>query len=246
MSAPELKSKTKAATLPNVVALLEAIETVRSRPEHLPGIAVMYGPSGFGKSVAATVAATEFDAVYVEVGESWTRRVLIESLAIELGVKLEKRLDETVKAIQFELAVSRRIVLIDEADFLIARGLIEFIRELHMKSGAPFVLIGEEGFPAKLSRIERVHNRVLVWVPAQPATIVCARKLAELHVLGITIADDLLTLLLETSKRRLRRIVVNLDRISNQARAEGITAATREWWGGRDLYTGEAPKRKVA
>ena len=245
MSEHALKSKTKAATLPNVVSLLEAIETVKNRPEHLPGIAVMYGPSGFGKSVAATVSCAEYDAIYIEVGASWTRRVLIESLATELGVKLEKRLDETVKGIQFELAVSRRIVLVDESDILIARDLIEFVRELHMKSGAAFVLIGEESFPAKLARIERVHNRVLIWVPAQPATLACARRLADLYVTGLTIDDDLLTMLLETSKRRHRKIVVNLERVAATARAEGVTVATRSWWAGRDLYTGEAPKRKV-
>ena len=242
-------SKPKAAMLANVTALLECVDRLKGRASHLPGLAVLYGPSGYGKSVAATVAMSMHDAAYVEAKPSWTKRALLEAIAVELGVVPAKLIYKTAEACGEELAASQRVLLIDEADILVARGLIETVRELHMLSEAPIVLIGEEALPGSLKATERVHNRVLEWVPAAAATLQDARALADMYVHGTHVADDLLALFVERTKGRIRRIVVNLDRIHDAAAkappAEGV--ATRAWWGERDIYTGEAPpKRKVA
>jgi DNA transposition AAA+ family ATPase len=240
-----IRHKPKAALLSNVASLLEAIEKLRTRKAHLPGLAVAYGPSGYGKSVAATVAAAEYDSVYVEAGASWTRRSLVEALAFELGVQIGRTLAQTTIEVERELAASQRIVLIDEADLLVDRNLIEFVRELHMKSGAAIVLLGEEALPHKLARTERVHNRVLEWVPFAPASLDDARQLAGFYVKGCQIADDLLVHLVTATRGRVRRIVVNLDRIEQEAVRDGVASADRDWWSDRPLYTSDAPRRQV-
>ena len=123
--------------------------------------------------------------------------------------------------------------------------MIELVRELHMVSEAPIILIGEEALPAKLKRFERVHNRILVWVPAQPASITDARQLAEMYVDGLVIADDLLAHVVEQRRGRIRRIVSNLEQIQQVAVRDGIETADRSWWGDRSLDTGEAPTRRL-
>ena len=123
--------------------------------------------------------------------------------------------------------------------------MIELVRELHMVSEAPIILIGEEALPAKLKRFERVHNRILVWVPAQPASITDARQLAEMYVDGLVIADDLLAHVVEQRRGRIRRIVSNLEQIQQVAVRDGIETADRSWWGDRSLDPGEAPTRRL-
>lgn len=48
------------APLRNVVAMVQLVDRVISRAPTLPGMAVFYGPSGYGKSSAATYAMNTF------------------------------------------------------------------------------------------------------------------------------------------------------------------------------------------
>lgn len=242
----DLTGKPKAAMLGNVNATLEAVDRLKNRKAHLPGLGVIHGPSGYGKTVAATVATTEHRAAYVECRSTWTRKTFLEAVCRELGIREpQKSLAGMVEEAGFELATSGRPLIVDEADILVDRGMIETLRELHMVSEAPVIMFGEEALPAKLRRHERVHNRVLEWVPAAPATLQDARALAELY-LSLTIADDLLAVVVEKAAGRIRRIVVNLDAIETEALREGVEQPGLKWWGNRPLYTGEAPRRTLA
>lgn len=245
MTQIELKGKPKAAMLANVQALLEAGERLRNRSDHLPGLGLFYGPSGFGKSVAATVLATTTNAAYVEAKSSWTRRAFLEAVAVELGVKPEKTLHKTAELVGEELGSSQRMLIVDEVDFLLDKGIIEQVRELHMTSLAPIMMIGEEIAAAKLRRFERVDNRVLVHLPAQPAGMSDARALAGMFCRQVHVADDLLAILVQATKGRVRRIVVNLDRIQDEAARHGVELVDKAWWGDREIFTGQAPARKV-
>ncbi|WP_236549860.1 ATP-binding protein, partial [Profundibacterium mesophilum] len=75
---------------------------------------------------------------------------------------------EMVEAISAELAMSDAPLLIDEADMLVKRKMIEIVRDIYEGSGAPVILIGEELLPQKLQQWERIHGRMLDWVAAQP------------------------------------------------------------------------------
>ena len=44
--------------LTNVGLLAQAVESAANRPPELPGLVVMYGPSGYGKSLAAAYRPT--------------------------------------------------------------------------------------------------------------------------------------------------------------------------------------------
>ncbi|WP_133251680.1 AAA family ATPase [Zavarzinia aquatilis] len=237
--------KPAAAMLRNVLGLLEAIERLRKRNDHLSGLGCMYGPSGFGKTVACATAAATQAAVHVEARSSWGKRDFLETVSIALGLIPAKTIAKMAQAIGDHLRDYQPTLLIDEADILVDKGMIELVRELHMVSEAPIVLIGEEALPTKLKRYERVHNRVLVWVPAQPASLADARQLAEMYVDGIEVADDLLGHIVEQRRGRTRRIVSNLEQVQQVAIREGVERADLSWWGGRSLDTGEAPTRKL-
>jgi len=238
------KHKPEAAILANVSALLSAGQQLIQRPPHLDGLGVMYGPSGYGKSVAATVLAVTTHAAYVEARSSWTRKAFLEAVAVELGVAKEKTVTRMADAIGERLAATQRLLIVDEADILVDKGIAEIIRELHMISHAPIMMIGEEALPAKLKRWERIDNRVSAWVPAQPCDLDDARALARMYVGDrIAVADDLLTMLVTRCRGRVRRIVTNLDRARIEATRAGVDAVDLRWWGGREVWTGEAPAR---
>ena len=230
------------APLHNVGLLHEAIRHSVERPPHLPGLVVMHGPSGYGKSCAAAYAANTHRAYYVEARSVWPRKGLLEAVLREMGIRPAGRLDEMTDQAAEQLALSRRPLIIDEADHILARNLIEVVRDMSDGSQGTVVLIGEEGLPAKLKRHERVHNRVLRWVAAEPASLDDAMHLAQLYAPEIRVADDLLRRLVGATKGTTRRIVVNIESIRQEALKEGVPEATDAWWGARPLDTGATPE----
>lgn len=233
------------APLANVSLAVSALERAMNRPAHLPGMVVFSGPSGWGKSTAAAYTANRHRAYYVECRSTWTKKATLMAIIHEMGIPAAKTIYEMTDAICEQLAITRRPLIIDEMDFLVDKGAVEVIRDLYEGSGAAILLIGEELLPKKLERWERFHGRILDFVLAQPADIEDTQHLAKLYCPKITIGDDLLDQVNKASGGSVRRICVNLEQIQAEARAQGIKAITAAEWGGRQLFTGSAPVRKV-
>ncbi|AGH57974.1 transposase [Rhodovulum phage RS1] len=230
------------ATLRNVVALTQLIERVSSRAATLPGMAVFFGPSGYGKSTACTFSSNVFDAYLVQAQSTWSRKSLCEALMIELGLEPKGRIDQMVRDISREIAATGRPLLIDEADHIVARGLIELVRDIYEASEATIILIGEEQLPRKLMRWERVHGRMLAWIPAEPGTMADLNLLMDIYCPNVKIDQDLKERLLHESQNSIRRICVNLDEVRLFARRNDLSEVTAEQWGDRPFFTGQAPK----
>ncbi|ANW48802.1 ATP-binding protein [Burkholderia pseudomallei] len=222
-----------------------AIERAVSRSANLPGLVCFYGPSGYGKSMAANYVANARRARYVQAKSVWTKKHFLKAILFEMGIKPGGTIPEMADQVAEELAASGRPLIIDEMDHLVDRNAVELVRDLYESSQAPILMIGEEALPIKLKKWERMHGRVLAWVPAQPVTIDDARQLATLYCRHITVADDLLTRLVELAHGSVRRVCVNLERIQEEALMAGKDAIDLAQWGKRELYTGEAPKRRV-
>lgn len=234
------------AALENVARFMTLAETLRTRDPHLPGLGVFHGPSGFGKTYAAIYCMNVLGALRLEIGDSWTKKKFLENLLKETGVIEPVRgsiADLTEQAI---IALSEefdRPLIIDEADKLVDKGMIELVREIHEHAQVPVILIGEELLPNKLQKVERVHNRVLEWVPAEPCSIEDTRLLADLRCPGLELSEELLALTLEKSGGRARRIAVNLNNMQDYARRLGETVLSDATFAPSFFYTGEPPKR---
>lgn len=244
MSDAHPKIKGTVAMLKNVAACMATMERLRDRGGGRPGLGVFYGHSGYGKTYAAIYVQNKTNAARVEVGDSWTRKVFLEKLCLELGVEPKGTIAALVDRAVETLLDDDRPLIIDEADKLVDKGMIELVRQLQEESGAPILLLGEEKLPSKLEKVERVHNRVLVWEPAQPCDLADARSLARL-VSPIEISDELLDRVRAASSGRARRIVVNLDLLTEHARNNGLKALSGDDFHG-DFYTGAAPRPRGA
>lgn len=236
------------APVRNVVAFTALIETMINRAHALPGLACFHGPSGYGKTFSATSGANEFGAYYIEMGGSWSKKSLVHTIAKEVGVggidklPLHDILMQTAERMADE---PYRPLIIDEADKLIEKNLIEIVRELHDKSQCVVILIGEELLPQKLVKIERVHNRILRWLPAEPCDLGDARLLARYASERIEIADDLLEVIIAKSEGRARRIAINIGTAIEIAHIHNLPRVTLSAWGNRPYYTNEPSRRRA-
>jgi len=235
------------APLQNVARCMTALQKAMERPEHLPGLIALYGPSGWGKSTAAAYAANKYRAYYVEAKSTWSRKALLEAILIEMGINKPKQtIPKMAMQAAEQLAISGRPLIVDEFDYIVEKGMVELIRDLYESSGAPILIIGEENLETNLRKWERFHNRMLDWVPAEQANITDAMHLRRLYCKNESvIADDLLQKVLEATHGTVRRICVNLAQIEEHAQTNGLETVTLADWGNRPLFTGAAPKRKV-
>ncbi|GAB6037667.1 ATP-binding protein [Fundidesulfovibrio butyratiphilus] len=230
------KDKTIAPLL-NVSLFAGLVETVMNRAPDLPGMACFYGPSGYGKTFASTYASNKYRAFVVQIKSVWTRKKLCEQILSEMSIDQERTVPAMVDQIAEELSNSHRPLIIDEADFLVQKGLIEIVRDIYESSNSSVILIGEENMPSALRKWERIHNRMLDMKRAQPASLDDTRHLARLYCPGVDLADDMLAAIHEAAAGCTRRICVSLDRVRDYAAARGATALCRADYDG-ELFSG--------
>ncbi|VVE15279.1 hypothetical protein PAN31117_03048 [Pandoraea anapnoica] len=231
----------------NIALCDMALERALTRSDSLPALVCLYGPSGFGKSFAAAYVANKRRARYVAAKSSTTKTHFLKSVMHEMGIQHEGRLTvpDMVDVVSEELAASGRPLIVDEFDHMVSRNLVELVRDIYESSQMPILMIGEEGLPSKLKRWERMHGRVLAWVPAQPGSIEDARKLARIYCPKVAVGEDLLRRLVDVAHGSVRRICTNLENIQESGLQLGAETMTLASWGDREFYTGEAPKRRV-
>lgn len=169
---------------------------------------------------------------------------MLSSILLEAGISHNKRGTIADLAEQVIMTLGddpSRPLIIDEADKLLDKNISELVREIHEKSQAPVILIGEEKLPTKMLAVERLHNRVLHWMPAQPCDLEDTRALAAAFLPRLSLDDEILDAIRIQSDGRARRISNNLDLVAEAARNKGMTSFSLRDWGGRQFHTGEAP-----
>lgn len=229
------------APLRNVSGLVSLIDRLENRTPGLPGLGVFYGYSGFGKTTAAIYAANSCDAYQVQMKSTWTQKKLCQSLLQEMSIEPAKTIADMVDQISEELALSQRVLLIDEADFLVKRSMIEIVRDIYESSGSPVVLIGEERLPRNLEKWERVHGRVLAWLPAEPACLEDVDLLAKIYAPEVDLDVNFQKLLLKESKHSIRRVCVNLELVSEYSKVHGGNVVDLATWKERKFIPCHAP-----
>jgi hypothetical protein len=152
---------------------------------------------------------------------------------------------EMVDEVSLQLSLSGRPLILDEMDHIVGKALIEIVRDIYEASSVPILMIGEEMFPSKLKRWERIHNRVLDWQAAIACDMADSRKLAKVYSPDVDISDDLLEHVVKASRGVARRICVNVELVRQHGKSGGVPKGgmTLAHWGSRELYTGDAPPR---
>lgn len=237
----DAKLPPRIAPLRNVAGLIGLIAQVQDREFGLPGMATFYGPSGFGKTTAVTVAANEFRAYSVQVKSVWSPTHLCQMILKELGVTPTKTIPQMVDQIGAQLAMTDRPLIIDDAQYLKAKRMIDLVRDIYESSQSTIILVGEEQLPAALTNWENVHNRMLAWLPALPCDLRDAQHLTAIYSRDVDIAEDLLRAIVAASAGSTRRVATNLSRAREIALGEGRSGIDLAGWGERAFETGQPP-----
>lgn len=214
----------------NVARLSEASEALIQRGLGMPGMGLIWGHTGFGKTTAATWLINRVNGVYVRPIATTTPSTFLGSILRELDQEAKGSCAQMVERIVEALATSMRPLFIDEADYLAdSKKLTETLRDIHDLSTVPVVLIGMAGIQRKLAQRQQLSGRIAQWVEFGPADLEDARWLAD-GLAEVAVQDDLLERLHRAAGGEVRRITVGLGRIEQQAKVRSLESIGAADW----------------
>lgn len=233
------------APLKNVAECFAVAQKLIDRPAGVDGLGLFYGPSGYGKSQASLYVQNKLKAIYIEVFEYWNKQKFTKAILQELGVanptgSFVSMMDQILSLLQDH---PNRLLIIDEADKLIDKQMIEYVRDIYKGARVPVLLVGEELLWDKLKKYERCDTRVTADGMANPSDLDDARALASIYVRPLHVHDDLLQHVLDETEGVTARVVTSLQEIGQFAKARQMAAISRAEYTG-SIFTGRVTRRR--
>ncbi|HQQ71925.1 MAG TPA: ATP-binding protein [Alicycliphilus sp.] len=237
--------RNRLAITKSVSALALAYEGLATRDYGVPGMCLVHGYTGAGKTTAVTWQVNRTRGVYVRATSQWTPSTMLGSIMREVGAAPLQRRQAMLDHIVEQLAAAQRPLFVDEADYLLHGGragdMLEVLRDVHDVSGVPVILIGMQGIDKRLVHRPQLARRLSHWVEFLPSDLDDARILAT-TVCEVAVDDELLARLHGEAKGSIGLMTVGLARIESLGKANGWAQVTAEQWGERKLFIGGAPR----
>jgi len=204
----------------NVMKFREAADVMSDIEKGQPGLAIVYGRAGRGKTECSREFAVRTGSLYIRVMEDWTPRAMLAALCFEINGSRPHTVERSKNFLFNMLEKEQRIILVDEADRFKNAGMIEHFRDIHDMTGAPVILIGEQSLYAKVSAKRRLWSRITQTVEFGPIStediMLFGMKSAELKI-----APDAAKALGKRSEGDFRLIWQDVRALESMARAEG-------------------------
>ncbi len=220
----------------NALKFSSAYKMSEQRSEGIPGMGLLYGAPGYGKTSAAIWLINLVNGVYVRANAFWTPTSMMTALLEEMQMtplrSCAKMLEKVIELVE----THRRPLFIDEADYLLVMPrMLEALRDIHDCTGVPIWLIGMDGIERELSHLKKITRRISQWVEFNPCclqdTSLLAKKLCE-----ITVTEDLQVKLHAKANGSIGLITLGLSHIEAEAKRQKWKTIDADQWGDRPFF----------
>lgn len=193
-----------------------------------PGMMMVSGEAGRGKTVAARSSHAVRGGIYLRAWQDWTQAAFLQALCFEVCGARPHGSNRCKVRIVEELEHERRTIYMDEADRLDI-GRLEDLRDIHDETGAPIVLIGEQGLPARVAARSRIDDRIpgeyrIPFAPVSQQDITLYALEAANLVLEPK-ACKIVHTFCKGNFRRAHNAIVSLDQMAKAVQTDQVDAA---------------------
>lgn len=200
----------------NVLEFMNTAKSLESAEAGVPGLALVWGQRGLGKTRTAKTLYARCDWIYLRGVSVWTPSWMLDDLAVDLGLVPKKRKADNFRDIINVLRESPRLIIIDELN-VIPTDCVEAIRDLHDVSGNPFLLIGHEGVVDRMKRMGPFFDRFLYITEFKPLTEADLGQYCE-TCMDLPVSDAAITHVLARTAGNFRKSIVMLKGAEDRAR----------------------------
>ena len=225
----------------NIRKLSSAFDALISRATGVPGMGLVHGFTGYGKTVGTSWLVVQNEGIFVRAEATWNPASMVNAIARELGLAFRIRsANQALQMVKQALAESNRPLFVDEADYLLdssSTRMLDTLRDIHDIVSNPVVLIGMEGIERKISAYPLLARRITQWVEFEKIDLEDTRLVAE-SLAEVTIGEGLIELLHKKTAGSIGLIIVGLSRIESYAKQQGWDEINLTQWGKRPLFLG--------
>lgn len=207
----------------NVKRYITMMNNLQNRAEGVPGMALVYGEPGLGKTQTINWWAFKNNAILVRCTQLMSARWLLSEILEEMGEIYGYKISDCFKLVVRNLLVNPQIIIIDEVDYLtVDSRAVETLRDIHDKTNVPIVLVGMINAKSRLKKFNHLYDRLSEIVKFEKfskndiKTIV--QELSEVEMTDCAIRY------IYTNLNRFRQIVKVINKSEIIAKANGLNS----------------------
>jgi len=166
----------------NYYELEHAVSALVNRDPSLPGLGLIYGKWGYGKSAAVEHYYSVSEVFYIVMQRLWRPRRMLEEICDVMNIgDSEYRLDRLSDQVCEGLKRWGKPLFVDEADYCLRNSImLDVVRDIHEKTRIPIILVGMEKLYRNLQKYGQLFSRIL------PAGIVEFQPVTPHEIIMIT------------------------------------------------------------
>ncbi len=207
----------------NVKRFITMMNNLQNRAEGVPGMGLVYGEPGLGKTQTINWWAFKNDALLIRCTQLMTSRWLLTEILEAMGEITSLRVADNFKLVIRNLLVKPQVIIVDEIDYLtVDSRAVETLRDIHDKTNVPVVLVGMINAKSRLKKFSHLYDRLSEIVKFERfsksdiKTIV--QELSEVEMTDCAIKY------IYSHLNRFRQIVKVINKTENLAKANGLNS----------------------
>lgn len=207
----------------NVKRFITMMNNLQNRAEGVPGMGLVYGEPGLGKTQTINWWAFKNDALLIRCTQLMTSRRLLTEILEAMGEITSLRVADNFKLVIRNLLVKPQVIIVDEIDYLtVDSRAVETLRDIHDKTNVPVVLVGMINAKSRLKKFSHLYDRLSEIVKFERfsksdiKTIV--QELSEVEMTDCAIKY------IYSHLNRFRQIVKVINKTENLAKANGLNS----------------------
>lgn len=211
------------AVTANTELFTELVTSLENRDSGIPGLGLIFGEPGLGKTRTAIWYADKTGAVFIRALATATVRSFLEELVIELGYEPMYRASDIYKQAEKSLSENPRLLIVDEIDRLAGRWqAIEVLRDLTDQTGIPILMIGMDSSERKLARFKHLYYRmqahIMRFMPLSEADV---KRFAD-QICEVQLGDSAISEIYKITSGRIGALISQFHVIEKIARANDL------------------------
>ena len=208
----------------NVKRFITMMNNLQDRAEGVPGMGLVYGEPGLGKTQAIKWWAFKNDAILIRCNQMMSARWLLKEILDYMSEIKPYSISDSFNEVIRNLILTPRVLIVDEVDYLTMdkNKSIEILRDIHDKTNVSVVLVGMTNAHSRLKKFSHLYDRLSEIVKFERfsksdiKTIV--KELSEIELTDCAIKY------IYSNLNRFRQIVKVINKAETIAKANGLSS----------------------